>query len=101
MSARSERTEDLLTVSEAARILGLSANTVRTMLRRGDLPSLNTPQGVRVSARAVQEHIEAAQVAPGALAHLYVAAVPMERRRRSAAGRTTQLDAGPRPGGEG
>lgn len=44
--------EDLMTASDAGRILGVSVDTVRLMARAGDLPFKSTISGVRLFRRA-------------------------------------------------
>jgi len=44
--------DDLMTASDAARILGVSVDTVRLRARAGDLPFKSTISGVRLFRRA-------------------------------------------------
>ena len=46
-----------ITVSEAARILGLSADRVRQLERTGALPSIRTASGMRLFDRTVVERV--------------------------------------------
>lgn len=43
---------DLLTTSDAARLVGVSKDTIRLWERRGKLPAERTPGGVRLFQRA-------------------------------------------------
>ncbi len=49
--------EELLTPSEAAHILSLSADTVRVLSDKGVLPTLRTMSGRRLFRRADVEHL--------------------------------------------
>ncbi len=53
------QTRPPITVSEAARILGLSADRVRQLERVGILPSLRTSAGWRLFDRSIIERIAA------------------------------------------
>lgn len=44
--------DDLMTASDAARILGVSVDTVRLLARAGDIPFKSTIRGVRLFRRA-------------------------------------------------
>jgi excisionase family DNA binding protein len=44
--------EDLMTASDAGRILGVSVDTVRLLARGGELPFMSTIRGVRLFRRA-------------------------------------------------
>jgi excisionase family DNA binding protein len=44
--------DDLMTASDAGRILGVSVDTVRLLARGGDLPFMSTIRGVRLFRRA-------------------------------------------------
>lgn len=59
---------DLMTPSDAARILGLSADSVRVLGDTGRLPSLRTVSGRRLFKRGDVEHL-AAERARAAAAH--------------------------------
>jgi excisionase family DNA binding protein len=50
---------DLLTTSDAARQLGIAANTLRVWERTGRLPAIRTASGVRLFARADVDRIAA------------------------------------------
>lgn len=47
--------DDLLSVSDAARVLGVTPSTVRMMERLGKLPALRTAGGIRLFQR---EHVD-------------------------------------------
>jgi excisionase family DNA binding protein len=49
--------EEWLTISTAARILGVAESTVRQMERRGRLPAIRTETGVRLFRRGDCERI--------------------------------------------
>jgi excisionase family DNA binding protein len=51
--------DDLMTVMEAARILGLSPDMVRLLHKGGRLAALRTTRGVRLFRRADVEHLAA------------------------------------------
>lgn len=44
--------DDLMTASDAGRILGVSVDMVRLLARNGDLPFMSTISGVRLFRRA-------------------------------------------------
>jgi len=44
--------DDLMTASDAGRILGVSVDTVRLLARGGELPFMSTIRGVRLFRRA-------------------------------------------------
>ena len=44
--------DDLMTASDAGRILGVSVDMVRVLARNGDLPFMSTISGVRLFRRA-------------------------------------------------
>jgi excisionase family DNA binding protein len=44
--------DDLMTVADAAEILGLSVDMVRLLERNGRLPALRTTRGIRLFRRA-------------------------------------------------
>jgi excisionase family DNA binding protein len=61
-----QRAAQLLTPSEAARLLGISADSVRRLSNNGELPTVKTTGGFRVFKRADVErlaHQRAARVA--------------------------------------
>lgn len=49
--------DDLMTASDAARILGVSVDTVRLLARGGGLPFMSTIGGVRLFRRADVEQV--------------------------------------------
>lgn len=51
-------TEELLTVTEAARRLGLSPKSVQTMVSRRDLPAVVFGSRIRIPASAVQVYVD-------------------------------------------
>ena len=70
---------DLLTPSDAARVLGLSADPVRVLSDTGRLPSMRTVSGRRLFRRAdvdrlavqrAQQHMTVATAGKQAAAHL-------------------------------
>jgi excisionase family DNA binding protein len=71
--------DEWITVSEAARVLGLMPHTVYDLIDRGDLGAevivpTDRPKrrrSIRLRRREVDEFIERARVKPGELAHLY------------------------------
>ena len=50
---------EILTVSDAARLLGVAADTVRYYERHGYLPAEKTPGGVRIFRRCDVERLQA------------------------------------------
>jgi excisionase family DNA binding protein len=60
--------DDLMTPSDAARVLGLSADSVRVLGDTGRLPALRTVSGRRLFRRGDVEHLaaERARTARGA-----------------------------------
>jgi len=47
-----ERADDLMTASDAGRILGVSVDMVRVLAKNGELPFMSTISGVRLFRRA-------------------------------------------------
>ena len=58
-----ERDDQLMTPSEAARVLGLSADAVRAMSDRGALPRQRTSGGRRIFRRGDVERVATARKA--------------------------------------
>lgn len=56
---------DVLTVTGAARILGVTPETVRAYDRRGILPALRTDTGIRLFLRSEVERVAAERAARG------------------------------------
>jgi excisionase family DNA binding protein len=52
--------EELLTVAEAARRIGVSAKIVQTLVDHGQLPTLPVGTRRRIPASAVEAYVEAA-----------------------------------------
>lgn len=52
-------TDPTLLTSDAARVLGVTADAVRDMERRGVLPAVRTASGVRLFSRADVERLAA------------------------------------------
>ena len=59
---------DLMTPSDAARILGLSADSVRVLGDSGRLPALRTVSGRRLFKRGDVEHLAAERARAAAVA---------------------------------
>ncbi len=59
MAGRSRASEELelLSVGDAAAILGLSPDMVRVLHRQGRLPAFRTPRGLRLFLRADVERL--------------------------------------------
>ncbi len=53
--------EDLVTVSEVARILRVSEQTVRNLDRRGTLPASRLSNGTRIFERRVVDNLKASR----------------------------------------
>jgi excisionase family DNA binding protein len=62
-SSQSGDPNDLMTPSDAARVLGLSADSVRVLGDSGRLPALRTVSGRRLFRRADVEHLAAERAA--------------------------------------
>ncbi len=56
-----------LTTTDAARIAGVAANTIRLWERLGRLPALRTASGVRLFARADVERVAAERQLPAVI----------------------------------
>jgi excisionase family DNA binding protein len=67
--AGSPTTQSTLTSSQAARILQVSARTIRNLVQRGELAAFNAGSGstrpvLRITATALDDYIAARTVAP-------------------------------------
>ena len=65
MARQGSPPEEFLTVSDAADILGLSAEMVRVLHRKGQLPAQRTPRGYRLFLRGDVERLARAREGKG------------------------------------